>query len=110
MNQTSCFSLPALLVHRTPPSMKTPFPPPPKNVIPRNEISFLDRRGLFPRQSLFPTQGILRGLDYMGTTVFALSGTVTAGQTGMDLLGNSLLPFTVVLRDGVQYPLSHRAG
>lgn len=33
------------------------------------------------------SQGVLRGLDYMGTTVFAISGTVTAGQVGMDLLG-----------------------
>ncbi|CAM9137814.1 unnamed protein product [Ectocarpus sp. 12 AP-2014] len=32
-------------------------------------------------------QGVLRGLDYLGTTVFAISGTVTAGQVGMDLLG-----------------------
>ncbi|CAN0024559.1 unnamed protein product [Ectocarpus sp. 12 AP-2014] len=31
-------------------------------------------------------QGVLRGLDYLGTTVFAISGTVTAGQVGMDLL------------------------
>lgn len=69
-------------------STETPFP------LSRNEISFLELRGLFSWQSLFPTQGILRGMDYMGTTVFALSGTVTAGQTGMDLLGN----------------LSHRAG
>ena len=26
-------------------------------------------------------------MDYMGTAVFALSGTVTAGQVGMDLMG-----------------------
>ena len=32
-------------------------------------------------------QGVLRGMDYMGTAVFALSGTVTAGQVGMDLMG-----------------------
>lgn len=32
-------------------------------------------------------QGLLRGMDYMGTAVFALSGTVTAGQVGMDLMG-----------------------
>lgn len=33
------------------------------------------------------SQGVLRGMDYMGTVVFALSGTVTAGNAGMDLLG-----------------------
>lgn len=32
-------------------------------------------------------QGVLRGLDYLGTTVFTISGTITAGQAGMDLLG-----------------------
>lgn len=36
-------------------------------------------------------QGVLRGLDYMGTCVFALSGTVTAGNAGMDLLGDDSL-------------------
>lgn len=31
--------------------------------------------------------GLLRGLDYFGTVVFAISGTVTAGAAGMDILG-----------------------
>lgn len=40
-----------------------------------------------PRAVLCSSQGVLRGLDYLGTTVFAISGTITAGQVGMDLLG-----------------------
>ncbi|CAM9421179.1 unnamed protein product [Ascophyllum nodosum] len=43
--------------------------------------------GLTRYPTLSSAQGILRGMDYMGTAVFALSGTVTAGQSGMDLLG-----------------------
>src|SRR5690554_569184 len=33
------------------------------------------------------SMGLLRGLDYFGTLVFAISGTVTAGAAGMDILG-----------------------
>eukprot|EP00741_Cyanophora_paradoxa_P007093 tig00001086_g6864.t1 len=32
-------------------------------------------------------RGMLRALDWFGTVVFALTGTVTAGKFGMDLLG-----------------------
>lgn len=37
--------------------------------------------------SLTSAKGWLRGLDYFGTLVFAVSGTVTAGAVGMDVLG-----------------------
>eukprot|EP00903_Cladosiphon_okamuranus_P006792 g6620.t1 len=43
--------------------------------------------GLTRYPTLRSPQGVLRGLDYLGTTVFAISGTITAGQVGMDLLG-----------------------
>lgn len=43
--------------------------------------------GLTRYPTLRSPQGVLRGMDYMGTAVFALSGTVTAGQVGMDLMG-----------------------
>eukprot|EP00996_Jenningsia_fusiforme_P001575 NODE_2449_length_1198_cov_28.174064_g2234_i0.p1 GENE.NODE_2449_length_1198_cov_28.174064_g2234_i0~~NODE_2449_length_1198_cov_28.174064_g2234_i0.p1 ORF type:complete len:295 (-),score=35.06 NODE_2449_length_1198_cov_28.174064_g2234_i0:241-1125(-) len=44
-----------------------------------------------PRYPAMSPGGILRGLDYFGTVVFALSGTVTAGLTGMDLLGCTIV-------------------
>eukprot|EP00957_Ditylum_brightwellii_P094963 7231602-Ditylum_brightwellii.AAC.1 len=31
--------------------------------------------------------GILRGLDYLGTVTFALTGSVTAAQSGLDVFG-----------------------
>jgi hypothetical protein len=37
--------------------------------------------------ALNSSKGLLRGLDYFGTLVFAVSGTVTAGAAGMDVLG-----------------------
>jgi len=39
----------------------------------------------------FSPPGILRGLDYLGTIVFALAGTVTAATVGMDVLGCSIV-------------------
>ena len=32
-------------------------------------------------------KGVLRGLDYLGTAAFAISGSITAASAGMDLLG-----------------------
>lgn len=36
-------------------------------------------------------QGVLRGLDYFGTAVFAASGAVTAGESGIDSFGCTLV-------------------
>lgn len=45
--------------------------------------------------SRFPTLktpgGILRGLDYAGTLTFALTGSVTAAQSGLDVFGCSMV-------------------
>ena len=39
-------------------------------------------------RGLLPTVGgVLRGLDYFGTALFAQAGVVQAGRRGMDLLG-----------------------
>ena len=35
--------------------------------------------------------GVLRGLDYAGTVTFAMSGTVTAAQSGLDVFGSSMV-------------------
>jgi uncharacterized membrane protein YeiH len=48
------------------------------------EIS--DRDGM-PRYPDLSAPGLLRAMDYVGTVAFALSGCVTAGVAGMDLLG-----------------------
>eukprot|EP00640_Fibrocapsa_japonica_P003464 CAMPEP_0113944586 /NCGR_PEP_ID=MMETSP1339-20121228/34682_1 /TAXON_ID=94617 /ORGANISM="Fibrocapsa japonica" /LENGTH=315 /DNA_ID=CAMNT_0000949837 /DNA_START=63 /DNA_END=1010 /DNA_ORIENTATION=+ /assembly_acc=CAM_ASM_000762 len=44
-----------------------------------------------PRYPELSAGGVLRGLDYFGTVVFAMGGTITAGGAGMDLLGCSLV-------------------
>ncbi len=43
--------------------------------------------GLTRWPSLSTHQGILRGLDWFGTSVFALAGSAAAGNCGMDILG-----------------------
>eukprot|EP00668_Euglena_longa_P036041 GGOE01046307.1.p1 GENE.GGOE01046307.1~~GGOE01046307.1.p1 ORF type:complete len:286 (-),score=61.07 GGOE01046307.1:398-1255(-) len=40
-----------------------------------------------PRYPNFTPGGALRAMDYIGTVAFAMSGCITAGLTGMDLLG-----------------------
>lgn len=58
-------------------------------------LDFFEMFSVRPMHDLTPDldptswQGVLRGLDYLGTTVFTISGTITAGQVGMDLLGES---------------------
>jgi len=44
-----------------------------------------------PRFPSTSAGGLLRGLDYFGTVVFALGGSVTAGLAGMDLLGCTIV-------------------
>eukprot|EP00667_Euglena_gracilis_P014203 EG_transcript_14694 len=54
-------------------SSGTPAPPP-------------DYDGM-PRYPNLTPGGTLRAMDYVGTVAFAMSGCITAGLTGMDLLG-----------------------
>lgn len=35
--------------------------------------------------------GVLRGMDWMGTCLFAMSGSIAAGSVGMDALGCTLV-------------------
>lgn len=44
-----------------------------------------------PRYAQFSPTGILRGFDYFGTVVFAVSGSLTAALNGCDLLGCCLV-------------------
>lgn len=44
--------------------------------------------------------GILRGLDYTGTLTFALTGSVTAAQSGLDVFGCSLVGMITAVGGG----------
>ena len=44
--------------------------------------------------------GILRGLDYAGTLTFALTGSVTAAQSGLDVFGCSLVAMVTAVGGG----------
>lgn len=44
--------------------------------------------------------GILRGLDYIGTITFALSGSITAAQSGLDVFGCSVVAMITAVGGG----------
>jgi uncharacterized membrane protein YeiH len=44
--------------------------------------------------------GILRGLDYGGTLTFAMSGTITAAQSGLDVFGCSMVAMITAVGGG----------
>jgi uncharacterized membrane protein YeiH len=44
--------------------------------------------------------GILRGLDYAGTLTFALTGAVTAAQSGLDVFGSTMAAVITVVGGG----------
>jgi len=44
--------------------------------------------------------GILRGLDYAGTLTFALTGSVTAAQCGLDVFGASMIGMVTAVGGG----------
>lgn len=44
-----------------------------------------------PRYPSFSAGGMLRGFDYLGTIVFAISGSITAGNCGLDVFGASVI-------------------
>mmetsp|Transcript_26723 Transcript_26723/g.55953 ORF Transcript_26723/g.55953 Transcript_26723/m.55953 type:complete len:390 (-) Transcript_26723:145-1314(-) len=44
--------------------------------------------------------GILRGLDYVGTWTFALTGSVTAAQSGLDVFGASIVAMVTAVGGG----------
>ena len=44
--------------------------------------------------------GILRGLDYGGTITFALSGSITAAQSGLDVFGCSIVAMITAVGGG----------
>jgi uncharacterized membrane protein YeiH len=49
------------------------------------------REGLPRWPQINTSTGILRGLDYFGTAVFAVSGSLTAAASGCDLLGCAMI-------------------
>jgi len=53
-----------------------------------------------PRYPQLSVMGGLRGLDYMGTCVFAVSGSVTAATCGLDLLGATVVGCITALGGG----------
>lgn len=59
--------------------------------LPGAEASLSPHEGLPRWPSLASPTGILRGLDYFGTVVFAASGSLTAAMSGCDLLGCSIV-------------------
>ena len=44
-----------------------------------------------PRYPSLSSGGMLRGFDYLGTIVFAVSGSITAGSCGLDVFGASIV-------------------
>ena len=44
--------------------------------------------------------GILRGLDYAGTLTFALTGSVTAAQSGLDVFGSAMIGMVTAVGGG----------
>jgi uncharacterized membrane protein YeiH len=53
-----------------------------------------------PRYPNASTMGVLRGLDYMGTVSFAVSGSVTAATCGLDLVGCTVVGTITALGGG----------
>lgn len=56
---------------------------------PKNRGRDDDSLSRFP--NLRTSGGILRGLDYLGSLTFAVSGSVTAAQSGLDVFGCSMV-------------------
>ena len=44
--------------------------------------------------------GILRGLDYAGTITFAVAGSITAAQSGLDVFGSSMIAMVTAVGGG----------
>ncbi len=57
-----------------------------------------DSLSRFP--NLHSPGGILRGLDYGGTITFALSGSITAAQSGLDVFGCSVVAMITAVGGG----------
>ena len=57
-----------------------------------------DSLSRFP--NLYSPGGILRGLDYSGTITFALSGSITAAQSGLDVFGCSIVAMLTAVGGG----------
>jgi uncharacterized membrane protein YeiH len=53
-----------------------------------------------PRYPELSPMGVLRGLDYMGTVSFAISGSVTAATCGLDLVGCTFVGCITALGGG----------
>jgi len=56
--------------------------------------------GSMPRYPALSVAGALRFLDYLGTWAFAMSGTVSAGMAGMDVLGCTVVGLITAVGGG----------
>ena len=65
---------------------------------PKNRGRDDDSLSRFP--NMYTPGGILRGLDYLGTLTFALSGTITAAQSGLDVFGCSMIAMITAVGGG----------
>ncbi len=61
------------------------------SIEPQDTTGVLPEDGLARWPSLKSHQGVLRGLDWFGTAVFSLAGSVAAGNCGMDILGCTIV-------------------
>lgn len=73
------------------PAAPSPTPPAPG---PRDDAA------LARRPHLRSAGGLLRGLDYAGTVTFALTGTVAAAQSGLDVFGSALVGVVTAVGGG----------
>ncbi|RHZ27529.1 hypothetical protein DYB37_004716 [Aphanomyces astaci] len=78
-------------VHMQPFSTAGPPLPPPAAVTSSTRESLSPREGLPRWPSLTSATGCLRTLDWFGSVVFAVSGSLTAATAGCDLLGCTLI-------------------
>eukprot|EP00957_Ditylum_brightwellii_P209952 15364414-Ditylum_brightwellii.AAC.1 len=58
-----------------------------EEICPPSDSSATDDASLSRYPKMSSPGGILRGLDYLGTVTFALTGSVTAAQSGLDVFG-----------------------
>ena len=84
---TSTYSSPSALSSNTPPSTSKSQRAQQPNLLNSSPSLGRDDASLARYPNLYSAGGILRGLDYAGTATFALTGSVTAAQSGLDVFG-----------------------
>lgn len=66
----------------------------------KTKLTGRDDASLARYPNLNSAGGILRGFDYAGTITFALTGSVTAAQSGLDVFGCALAAFVTAVGGG----------